>query len=374
MQREHDVFISYKSEEFPEASWVKSVLEENGLTCWMAPSSIPGGSSYAEEIEDAICKCGVYVLILSQKAQESKWVQKELDMALNQEKVILPFMIENCRLQKAFNFYLTDVQRYDAFSSKAGAMDAMIERIKGALGIRTDTGSRSAQPQTAQEPIRRQKHSLRLLLLLLPYGLGMLLPLFLWLFQVPFSLGLRLAYFGWILAGAFWIWDQIETRPGIAAMCFGTLREEELEQEPARVFSRVASVFGKKVFISNECPKGFLSYYKLRRLEFGSWDGKRTNYLKIRFKRSFEYYDPSVLYLHSLSRGGQAVKMLTRQGFVIGQPLPCMSPAEEYLRKGNLHVCLYHKKNRLCGAVIYNGTQREVEEHYQGEWNYEEVF
>ena len=101
MASTHDIFISYKSEEYPEASWVKSVLEENGLSCWMAPMSIPGGSSYAEEIEDAIENCRVYVLILSQKAQESKWVQKELDMALNREKVILPFMIENCRLQKA---------------------------------------------------------------------------------------------------------------------------------------------------------------------------------------------------------------------------------------------------------------------------------
>ena len=198
--------------------------------------------------------------------------------------------------------------------------------------------------------------------------------MFLALLQVPFSLGFRLAYFGWILAGAFWIWDQIETRPRIAAMCFGTLGEAELNQSPAQVFSKVASVFGKKIFVSNECPQGFVSYYKLRRLEFGSWDGEKTNYLKIRFRRSVEYYDPSVLYLHSLSRGGQAVKMLTRQGFVIEQPLSCMSPAAEYLRRGQLHICLYHKRNRLCGAVIYNGTQREVVEHYQGEWNYEEIF
>lgn len=49
-----DVFISYKAEETEEAAWVKSVLESNGISCWMAPSCIPGGSSYAVEIPQAI--------------------------------------------------------------------------------------------------------------------------------------------------------------------------------------------------------------------------------------------------------------------------------------------------------------------------------
>lgn len=365
---EYDVFISYKAEEFTEASWVKSVLEENGMSCWMAPASIPGGSSYADEIEDAIKKCGVFVLILSQKAQESKWVKKELDMALNLEKVILPFMIENCQLQRAFNYYLTDVQRYNAYASKVKAMDDMIERINGVLGRNGVVKHAEYFPPVMAESKKQPKHHLRVIALLTPYILGLLLPLFLFVFKVEFTAWLRVVYFGWILIGAFWIWNQIETRPNIAAMCFGTLKESELNEAPSAVFSKVASVFGKKAFISNECPEGFKSYYKLKRLEFGSWDGERVNYLKIQFKRGFEYYDPSVLYLHSLSTGGQAVKMLLRQGFIISDPPECMSPATEYLKKGNMHVCLYHKKRSLSGAIIYNCSDEELINHYQGEW------
>lgn len=365
-QRTHDVFISYKAEEFAEASWVKSVLEENGLTCWLAPASIPGGSSYADEIEDAITNCGVFVLVLSQKAQESKWVKKELDMALNCEKVILPFMIENCRLQKAFNYYLTDVQRYAAYTSKVSAMNDMVERIRAVLG----EGSPSVPPTVPSFPDaqpQKNKHPLRVAMILLPYLLGLLLPLFLFLFGAEFTLPLRLLYFGWIVAGAFYIRNLIETRPRIAAMCFGTLKESDLRGTPDEVFSKVASVFGKKAFLSNACPDGFVSYYKLKRLEFGSWDGRRVNYLKIRFKRAAEYYDPSVFYLHSLSHGGQAVKMLTRQGFVISAPPSCMPPTADYLKKGDLHVCLYHKKRSLCGAVVYQCTDSELIQHYQGE-------
>ena len=43
-----DVFISYKVEDTAEALWVKTTLEQNGISCRMAPSSIPGISSYAE--------------------------------------------------------------------------------------------------------------------------------------------------------------------------------------------------------------------------------------------------------------------------------------------------------------------------------------
>ena len=84
-----DVFISYKAEEIEEASWVKSVLESNGISCWMAPSCIPGGSSYAVEIPQAIRQAKVFVLILSSKAQSSQWVSREVDLAINEGKIVL---------------------------------------------------------------------------------------------------------------------------------------------------------------------------------------------------------------------------------------------------------------------------------------------
>lgn len=135
MDNKKDIFISYKAEEFEEADWVKSVLEQNGISCWMAPSSIKGGSSYASEIPQAIRECKVFVLILSEKAQESKWVPKEIDQAINENKIILPFMLENCKLKDDFNFYLSNVQRYEAYRSKSKAIEKMLSEIRAILGI-----------------------------------------------------------------------------------------------------------------------------------------------------------------------------------------------------------------------------------------------
>lgn len=130
-----DVFISYKAEEFDDANWVKSVLEKNGISCWMAPMCIKGGSSYATEIPRAIRNCKVFVLILSEKAQISKWVPKELDQAINENKIIMPFMLENCSLKDDFNFYLTNVQRYEAYENKSAALEKMISEIKSLIKV-----------------------------------------------------------------------------------------------------------------------------------------------------------------------------------------------------------------------------------------------
>lgn len=133
-----DVFISYKAEEVDEASWVKSTLETNGITCWMAPSCIPGGSSYALEIPQAIKQAKVFVLILSAKAQSSQWVSREVDLAINEGKIILPFMLENCALKDDFNFYLTNVQRYTAYENKVAAIEKMLKEIKALTGRAED--------------------------------------------------------------------------------------------------------------------------------------------------------------------------------------------------------------------------------------------
>lgn len=129
------IFISYNSKEYDEALCLKGIMERNGLHCWMAPASIPGGSNYAKEIPKAIKNCRIFVVLLSSKAQESIWVSKEIDLALSEGKVILPYMIENCKLMDHFDFYLNDIQRYEAFLNRSETIKKMITEIRAILGI-----------------------------------------------------------------------------------------------------------------------------------------------------------------------------------------------------------------------------------------------
>lgn len=152
----YDVFISYKTDDFQQANWVRQVLEHNGIRCWMAPASIPGGSSYAVEIPASIRECRFFVLILSEQTQLSKWVPRELDQAINEGKIILPFMLENCALRDDFNFYLSNVQRYAAYENKAAAVEKMVREIQ-ALQQAANPLPEPSEPATPQQPAAPEK-------------------------------------------------------------------------------------------------------------------------------------------------------------------------------------------------------------------------
>lgn len=144
-----EIFISYSSNDLQQAETVRNVLEKNSLSCWMAPRDIPGGSNYTKEIPIAIRNCKIFVLILSKSAQNSHWVLKELDSAVNSGKVILPFMLEDCALNDEFNFLLTGAQRYSAYQKKAEAMETLIGRIRGILDV--SYSAEAEQPQATPE-------------------------------------------------------------------------------------------------------------------------------------------------------------------------------------------------------------------------------
>lgn len=182
-----DVFISYKSEEFKEAETVKSILEANGISCWMAPMSIKGGSSYAVEIPEAIQECDAFVLILSEVCQTSRWVPREINQAINEGKTILPFMLEECSLKKDFSFYLTNVQCYKAYEDRVAALEMMIGDIRAILGRRAkdiyipvseERNVRAQRIKRKNNDKKNNKKSMKLLWIILGSILGSVLLFF----------------------------------------------------------------------------------------------------------------------------------------------------------------------------------------------------
>ncbi len=148
-----DVFISYKSEEFGIATEIYERLNKNGVSAWMAPQDIPGGSSYAMEITNAIKNCKIFLLVLSKAAQTSQWIPKEIDNAINEKKLILPFMVEKCTLNAEFSFLLSNIQFKDGYTNREEALKKLIAETKQHLGIKeTPPAASPAQGKTASVP------------------------------------------------------------------------------------------------------------------------------------------------------------------------------------------------------------------------------
>ncbi len=103
-------FISYSTANQSMADSTKRLLEKNKIASWMAPNDIPVGKKYAEVINSAIKKCDCVILLLSDAAQNSPWVPKEIERAINYKKMIIPVKLEDMVLNDEFELYVSSDQ------------------------------------------------------------------------------------------------------------------------------------------------------------------------------------------------------------------------------------------------------------------------
>lgn len=143
------VFISYSSKDSQEVKQVTTMLDEAGIPYWKAPEMIPAGSNYAREIPKAIGECRVFLLLISESSQESIWVEKELDCAINARKTIVPLKLTTEPLSDMFRFYLNNVQTIFCPESFAAALGQLRERLFILLNIK----ERAEKPFIALEEV-----------------------------------------------------------------------------------------------------------------------------------------------------------------------------------------------------------------------------
>lgn len=112
---QHRVFISYSSQDQAVTWRVLEALESANIPCWIAPRNVPPGINAFEAIPQCITECSVLVLILSAKSMYSDYVEREIRLALEHKKTIIPFRIDDVPLAGSVHFMLTSVQWLDAF-------------------------------------------------------------------------------------------------------------------------------------------------------------------------------------------------------------------------------------------------------------------
>lgn len=125
----HDVFISFATPDQPKAEQVRQVLEKNGISCWFAPESMRGSQDFAREIPKAIKSSKAMVLIWSESAQKSQWVEKEVDYAIAKGCPIFPFTLETFDFDEKFDFLISHAQRYAAYLQEEKALGKLVRDL-----------------------------------------------------------------------------------------------------------------------------------------------------------------------------------------------------------------------------------------------------
>ncbi len=91
--RYHSCFISYASSDEDFAERLYSDLQRRGVRCWFAREDIPTGAKFRQAIDEGIREREKVLLILSQHAVRSRWVEKEVETAFEEEGMLIIYII-----------------------------------------------------------------------------------------------------------------------------------------------------------------------------------------------------------------------------------------------------------------------------------------
>lgn len=130
----YDIFISFSFKDEEKAKHIAGTLErDHGISYWMCTRDIRAGARYKAEIVKGIKSAKAFVLILSSNAVRSGEIPKELSIALERRKTVIPFVIDEMELDGELEYDLTNIERLDGtvptLEERVAELAAEIEKV-----------------------------------------------------------------------------------------------------------------------------------------------------------------------------------------------------------------------------------------------------
>lgn len=104
------LFFSYARPDRDSVLPLAIELQNLGFAVWVDTQGIQGGSLWAEEIVKAIDECEFFILFISLSSIKSDNVRREMYLAYDAEKIIIPIRLEKVAIPPELAFQLADIQ------------------------------------------------------------------------------------------------------------------------------------------------------------------------------------------------------------------------------------------------------------------------
>ena len=151
-----DIFISYSRKDSAQALLLAEQLRTCRMDVWMDTHGIEAATSWSKEIVDAVEHCKAFLLLLSNHSVVSKNVMRELSLAFDSERPIVPIELDGVAIPDAYKYQLAGIQRTNIADSDA------IVRALTRLGLQAE----SKVTTLVAPPIA---HDVRTSLIVLPF-------------------------------------------------------------------------------------------------------------------------------------------------------------------------------------------------------------
>jgi hypothetical protein len=127
-----DAFLSHSSVNTETARRIARSLAAADLNVWIDRSNLRVGSLLRSELQQAISRSRVFVLLWSRAARHSPWVKAELLTAFHSNRFILPCLLDGTSLPQ---FLMNSVQ-LDLRRKGPAPLQELAREIRRAPGAR----------------------------------------------------------------------------------------------------------------------------------------------------------------------------------------------------------------------------------------------
>ena len=127
-------FLSYSRSDTLLADRVAAALYARGIALWRDVTGVPGGAQWRDSLLEAFGKSQALILLMSDKAMESKWVRRELEYADGKGLPVFPLLTRETKLPDWFELQFGGVQRQTVdMADVDGAVAKLASAIRAAL-------------------------------------------------------------------------------------------------------------------------------------------------------------------------------------------------------------------------------------------------
>jgi hypothetical protein len=147
------VFICYSRLDQDFVIELAKNLKDRGVPVWLDKWSIPTGANWPQKIEEALITCARLLVVLSPAAVESTKVQAEWLKVLEDRKVVIPVLYQECNIP-----YLLKPIQYIDFTSRSTNKDVAFNDMSVALGIAENNVTMPAE--ISESNVRTPAHSI----------------------------------------------------------------------------------------------------------------------------------------------------------------------------------------------------------------------
>jgi hypothetical protein len=130
-----DLFLSYSRRDEKRVLPIADRLRAAGLNVWIDQGGIDGATLWAQEISDAIRRAKVCVLFGSASSFGSPHVIREVSLACDERKPILPLQLDPAETPSAMRYQLAGIQHIALYQGDAEANFQLILRALTRLGV-----------------------------------------------------------------------------------------------------------------------------------------------------------------------------------------------------------------------------------------------